>query len=96
MKKMFADELKSNSSYQQILEDTKLLREKKKSIENDMKAQSLKDAQKLDDLRIDIMSDKELLADLALNMYLANETVEIVDEESRRWVPHFSVTFKKD
>ena len=96
LNKMFQDELKSNSTYQGILEEMKVLRERKKSIENDTKANALKDAQRLDDLKLEIASTQELLGDLSLNMYLANETVEIVDEANRRYVQYFRVTFKKD
>lgn len=96
LQKMFKDELAASSRYQEILEKAKKLRLEKKAIENDIKSHALKDAQRLDDLRHDIQSDQELLADIALNMYLSKQPVEITDEKNNRWVPYFKVTFKKD
>ena len=94
--KMFKDELKHNQEYQRITEEMKKLREEKKAVENTVKASALKDAQALDDLRVEITSLQELLSDIALNMYVSKKTVEIVDEKDGRYVPHFSVRFKKD
>ena len=37
-----------------------------------------------------------MLSDMALNMYTKGQTVEIVDEHNTRWLPKFSVSFKKD
>jgi len=96
IQKAFKDELANNPRFQQISEQLKTLKEEKKSIENQAWASASADAQKLDLLTLDIESDKEMLSDLALNMYTKGQTVEIVDEFNARWVPKFSVTFKKD
>ncbi len=96
LNKMFKDELSNSAQYQELLEKTKTLREKKKSIENDVKSNALKDAQRMDDLKLEIASLNELLSDLSLNMYIAKENVEIMDEANQRWVPTFKVAFKKD
>ncbi|MBU1126207.1 MAG: hypothetical protein ABH826_01265 [Patescibacteria group bacterium] len=91
--KMVGDELKSNPRYQEILEEAKTLREEKKGIEQEVKSGS--DGDRLDDLKIDIETDQELLADLVVNMYAKNENVEIVDENDEKWYPQFRVTYKK-
>ena len=96
IQKAFKDELVNNPRYQQVAEQLKTLKEEKKSIENQAWASASADAQKLDLLTLDIESDKEMLSDLALNMYTKGQTVEIVDEHNTRWLPKFSVAFKKD
>ncbi len=96
IQKAFKDELVNNPRYQQISEQLKTLREEKKSIENQAWAAASTDAEKLDLLSLDITADKELLSDIALNMYTKGETVEVIDEHNTRWVPAFSVNFKKD
>ncbi len=96
LQKAFKDELANNPRYQQIAEQLKVLKEEKKSIENQVWAASSADAQKLDLLSLDIKSDREMLSELALNMYVKGETVQIVDEYNARWVPKFAVSFKKD
>ncbi len=97
IKKMFKESLEHNETYQALLEKLKVMKEEKKSIENEAWRQSSRDADRLDLLKLDIKSDKEVLSDIALNMYVAGKTVEIVDEEKQaRWVPQFSVRFKKE
>lgn len=91
----FQDELKNNARYQEILEEMKRLREEKKSFEEQTKAAALLDAAKLETLKLDIDSDKEMLTDIALSKYVAQENVEIVDREAVRYEPKFSVNFKK-
>ena len=45
---------------------------------------------------VDLASDREMLSDLALNRYVKGQSVEILDEMNVRWLPKFSVTFKKE
>lgn len=96
IQKAFKDELLNNPRYQQISEQLKTLKEEKKSIENQAWAAASQDAQKIDLLSFDIKSDRELLSDIALNLYTKGEPVEIVDEHDVKWVPSFTVSFKKD
>jgi hypothetical protein len=96
IRKMFKDELLHSSRYQEIQEEMKALRDERKMIENEIKANSQGDMDKMEDLKLEIETDKELLSDMALNMYVSKENVEIVDEYDNRWVPFFSVKFKKE
>lgn len=92
--KSIKDALASNPRYGQLVDEIKRLKEEKKSIENQVMAAG--ENEKLDLIKLDIDSNRELLTDIALNMYVANESVEIVDDNNVRWVPEFSVAFKKD
>ena len=94
LKQSFQDELRNNQRYMEILDEMEKLRAEKKAIENEIRAREL-DAAKLDELKVDIQSDTVLLADIALTMYVQQEPVEIVDDLNIRWVPAFSVRFKK-
>jgi uncharacterized protein YjiS (DUF1127 family) len=94
---MFKDELDHNGEYQKILEDMKVLKEKKKSIEDQAKANAISDARQLDTLKEEIQGSTELLTDIALTKFINKEPVEIVDaEKDIRMVPVFSVRFKKE
>lgn len=90
----FKDELRGNTRYMAILEDLERLKAEKKSIENETKARSL-DQSKIDALTVDIKSDQILLSDIALNMYVQQLPVEIVDDMNARFVPEFNVKFKR-
>ncbi len=94
--KMFQDELKHNGEYQELVKQITGLREKKKSIETQAKANELSDARQLDVLTEEIKGSTELLSDVALAKFLNREQVEIVDEENNRLVPLFTVRFKKE
>ena len=96
LNRMFRDELANHARYQELLEELLKLKEEKKSIENDIHANSTGDRDRVDGLKLEITSDVELLSDIALNMYVRSETVEITDEDNVKWVPVFRVSFKKD
>lgn len=95
IKQSFQDMLRNNARYMEIVEEIQKLRAEKKGIENEILNKDI-DADRLEELGNDIKTDVILLADVALNMYVSNQTVEIVDEQNARWVPVFAVRFKKD
>lgn len=90
----FQDELKNNAKYQELAEKIAELRLEKKSLENEILSQTM-DRAKLEELSLDIKTDTEMLTDIALNMFLAQEPVEIVDEVNVKWMPVFTVRFRK-
>lgn len=92
--KMLKDELSHSTRYQEITEEMKTLREEKKGIEQEVRAGN-SDIAELEELKAEIQTDQELLADQALNMYIKHETVEIKDEYDQTWYPVFKVNFKK-
>ena len=96
LNKMFRDELRNNSEYQTVTDELETLREKKKSIESAVRAASTAALANLDLLKLDVKSYTEMLSDVALNKYAANENIEIVDENNVRWLPSFTVKFKKE
>lgn len=86
----------NNPRYQQIVEQIKTLQEAKKSIENQVGAAELSsDLNKIDLLKLDLKSDKESLCDAALALHAKGKAVEVVDQNNIRWIPTFSVRFKK-
>ena len=92
---MCKDELSHHDRHREIVEEMKELRMEKKSIEQDLRMNALGVEAELDELKTEILSDSELLADIALNMYTSGENVEIVDEYENRYVPLFKVSFKR-
>ncbi len=95
LRKMMKDELAHDARYQELGEEQKVLREEKKSIENTIQGNNMNESNEIDELKTEIASDTELLADIALNMYVDGKTVEITDALDRKWVPQFKVAFKK-
>jgi predicted nuclease with TOPRIM domain len=91
----FKDALASSTEYQDTNENLKNLRTKKKQVEITIREQFSSEFTKLDDLKIDIESDTELLSDIALTKVMKGEGVEITDEYGNKFEPVFRVKFKK-
>ena len=95
IKLAYRDALATSQAYQNVAEELKVLKEKKKKIEEDMKSQFASEFNKLEGLKLDIAGDNELLSDLALSQLMKGETVKIKDEYENDYEPIFSVRFKK-
>ena len=95
IKKMFKDELAHDATYQAVLEDLKVLKEKKKSIENEKKAGALNDVARMEQLTLDILGTKELLADICTSRLSKNESLEI-EVDGEILAPQFACKMVKD
>lgn len=96
IKDSFRDELAQHERYAAAKEELETLKAEKKSIEATAREGSPKESAELEDLVTEIKADEELLSDMAMNMIMKNESVELVDEEKNRYVPQLTVKFKKD
>ncbi len=95
LKEAYKDALSTSEQYKEVSDQVKTLREKKKSIENSIKESFSSEFTQIDDLKIDIASDMELLSDIALSKVLKGESVQIKDEHDQEFEPIFAVKFKK-
>lgn len=94
--KSFKDELAHDAEYQRLVEQIDALRERKKAIEEQVRANASSDVTTFETLGLEIKADTELLADLAINRYMGGQDAVFEDEDGQRWVPAFSVKFSKD
>jgi len=95
IKKMYKAALDQTSEYQDINEEMKTLREKKKRVETAVKEQFSQEMIQLSDLKIDIESDMEILSDIALSQMVKGQAVGVTDSDNNEYEPIFSVKFKK-
>lgn len=95
IKSSYRDTLKQNGEYQEIEEKMRTLRARRKQIEGSIKSDFSEEFTKLDDIKIDLASDYELLSDAALTTMMKGETVEVKDEYDNAYQPIFAVRFKK-
>jgi predicted nuclease with TOPRIM domain len=91
----YKEALDSSEEYKEVSDKLKSLRERKKQIENTIKESYAGELTKLDDYKIDLESDAEMLNDLALTKLMKGETVQVVDEYNNTYEPLFTVKFKK-
>ena len=95
LKVVCKDVLTSSEEYKAIEEQMKALREKKKRVVQMANDQCAAEITKIEDLKIDIESDQEMLNDIAITKYAKGELIELTDKYDNTYEPVFSVKFKK-
>lgn len=96
LKDMYKDALAQADEYDEITEEIKTLREKKKQIEARIQREMGRAYEKLDDLKRDVETEKEMLNDIALSTLMKGETVVVKDEWDNEYEPSWKVNFKKN
>lgn len=89
------DALATSQAYVDASEEAKVLTEKKKSIKKEIEAGLGDVLTKLQDIKIDIESDQELLSDAAMTMLTQGQSIAIADKYENEYEPVFKVKFKK-
>lgn len=95
LRSILKDALAATPEYNEVGEKVKALRERRKQIENTIKENCSKEMTELEDLKVDLDSDSELMNDLTLSRLLKGEAVEITDQYQNQYEPVFSVRFRK-
>ncbi|HAV11456.1 MAG TPA: hypothetical protein DCX32_02840 [Candidatus Moranbacteria bacterium] len=95
LKEMYKDALAQADEYEEIVEQMKQLREKKKQIETRIQAEMGKAWEKLDDIKFEMETQKEMMTDIAMTTLMKGERVEVKDEYENPYEPVFKVNFKK-
>lgn len=90
------EQYKNNPEYVELTEKIKVLKEKRKVIEDSVKAQNTGEVTKMEDLKIDMDSQKEMLNDAILSTVMKGETVEVKDQFEQLYLPIFHVTLTKE
>lgn len=92
---LYREALKKSQSYQTVTEDLRTLREKKKGIEERIRAEYAHDMDRLDDLIEELKRETERLTNLVLSSYVRGEIVKVHDARNTVYDPIIKVTFKK-
>ena len=95
IKDMYKDALVQADEYEEIVEKIKELREKKKQIETRIQGELGRAWDKLEELKIEVESNKEMMNDIALTTLMKGETVMVKDEFDNAYEPAWKVNFKK-
>lgn len=95
LKDAYKDALSTSQQYKEVTEELKLMKEKKKDIEATIRGQFANEFMQIEDLKIDIASDQELLSDIAMTQIMKGETVAVTDNYENEYEPIFKVNFKK-
>jgi DNA repair exonuclease SbcCD ATPase subunit len=95
IKREYGDALYNETDHEEITEEIKKLKERKKQIEIRVQESMGSRYAKLEELKDEIASEQEMLNDLAMTTLMDGNTVEVVDEYQNRYEPVFAVRFKK-
>lgn len=95
LRDMYKDALVQADKYEEIVEQIKVLREKKKEIEIKIQQQLGRAYEKMEDIKLEMETEKEMLSDIALTILMKGETVEVKDEFENAYEPIWKVSFKK-
>mgnify|MGYP000867227365 CR=1 FL=1 len=95
LKEAYRDALSNTPSYKEVVDELNELKVRKKKIETDVKDQFSTEFTKLDDMKIDLEGDLEMMSDLALTQLMKGETIKVKDEYDVEYEPNFTVKFKK-
>lgn len=89
------DVLDNSSEYKELIEELRVLRQKKKDLESVLMEDVTNEMTKIEELKLDIKTDQEMIADIALTNVMKGEEVKLTDEYSAVYGPVFNVKFKK-
>ena len=95
LRDMYKDALVQADEYEEIVEKIAELREKKKQIEARIQLQLGRAYEKLEDLKHEVDTEKEMMNDIALSTLMKGETVVVKDEWDNEYEPNWKVGFKK-
>ena len=92
---LYKDQLQQIKEYQDTLEKIDSLRARKKQLEISVRAELSAEIAKLHHIQKDILTDRQLLSDAALNTLVKGEEVKVVDASNTTYEPLFAVRFRK-
>lgn len=95
LRDMYKDALTQADDYEEIVEEIKVLREKKQAIEARIQLQLGRAYEKLEDLKQEVETQKEMMNDIAITTLMKGETVIVKDEFDNDYEPNWKVAFKK-
>lgn len=95
MKVGVKDAFANSLEFQKVKEELDLAKDKKKSVEAQIRAELPSEMERIEDLLADIAADQELLNDVALTQISKGEPIQITDAKQQSYEPVFSVKFRK-
>ncbi len=95
IKQMLEGVYMQDSNYQTIIEDVNIKKAKLKDIRIALNETCRSEVDRLDALKNDLKTDRELLSDILLDKYTKGEKIELEGKNNQLVLPIFSLTFKQ-
>ena len=95
IKREYRDALINANGYEEVSEELKKLREKKKQIESLTQGRMGERYAKLEELKKQCEETEQAITDIAMSTLMEGKAVEIKDEYDNAYEPVYKITFKK-
>jgi hypothetical protein len=89
------DVLSNDFSYSKMKAELDEKRKEVKILEKQLITSNMVNYDQMENYKIDIKTDEELLKDIALSLLMKNEQVELVDKYENKYIPELRVAFKR-
>lgn len=93
--KEYRDALAQTSGYQEVTDEIKKLREKKKLLESGAQSEMGSRYEELETAKNEIISLEEMLTDIAMTNLMDGKNINIKDKNNVKYEPSYKITFKK-
>jgi len=95
LKNSAKDVLTNDFSYSKMKAEVDEKRKELKILEKQLITSNMINYDQMENFKIDIKTDEELLKDIALSLLMKNEQVELVDKYENKYIPELKVAFKR-
>ncbi len=93
--KEYRDALTQTSGYQEVKDEIKKLREKKKLLEEGVQSEMGSRYEDFERFKHEIISLEEMLTDIAMTNLMDGKSISIKDKDNVEYEPQYKITFKK-
>lgn len=91
----YRDTLSQTHGYEDVKEEIKKLREKKKLLETETQAQMGMRFEELEKAKSEIESLDQMLTDIAMTTLMSGGSINLKDKNNVEYEPSYKITFKK-
>jgi len=91
----YRDALIQAEGYEDLKEEMKKLRDKKKILETVVRAEMGSRYEELEKAKTEIESLEQMLTDIAMTNLMKGENIDIIDKNDAKYEPSYKITFKK-
>lgn len=91
----YRDALSQTGGYEDLKEELKVLREKKKTLETGVQAELGARYEQFEKTKLEIESLEQMLTDIAMTTLMSGENINLKDKNDVEYEPSYKITFKK-
>ena len=93
--KEYRDVLTQTAGYEELKEEMKTLREKKKMLESGAQSEMGSRYEEFENAKLEIESLDQMLTDIAMSTLMKGESINLKDKYDVEYEPSYKITFKK-